>query len=503
MVAISEARSSRLAGDSYSPWFRAAAPVALRLAGSLGIVAAVTYVCFQILRVNATTAGFAYLVAVLGVATSWGLLEAASASVAAVLCFNYFFFPPIRNFTISDPQNWVALLAFFATSLIASQVSAHARQRTREAVDRQRDLERLYALSRSILLTPTEDGIARQIAQQIAQVFDFRAGALYDRGTGAIYNTGPEDLTGLDDRLRESALKGTLFRDEGTQTVVTAIRLGGEPIGALALRGPLPSDTVLQALANLAAIGLEKARAQQAASHALAARQSQELKSTLLDAMAHEFKTPLTSMKAATSALLSDVVSEPGSRRELITVVDEEIDHLNRLVTEAIRMARIEAGDVQLTRSRCAVEPMLKAVLDSMEAAIAGRPVSLQVPADVPYVNVDAGLIELVIRQLVDNALRYSPPPSPLVVRAGRTPQGVVIGIRDHGPGIAQEEHARVFEKYYRGSTASRARGTGLGLAIAREIARAHGGDVWLETSSPQGSEFCLSLPVAPGEDRS
>jgi two-component system, OmpR family, sensor histidine kinase KdpD len=482
---------------------RAAGPVALRVLGSLAIVATVTYVCFHAARVNAITAGFAYLVAVLAVATWWGLIEATAASIAAMLCFNYFFLPPILNFTIADPQNWVALLAFLATSIIASQVSEHAKQRTREALERQRDMERLYALSRSILLTHTEEDIARQIARQIAQVFDFRAGALYDRATGAIYNTGPEDLTGFDDRLRESAVKGTLFREGLTKTVVTAIRLGGEPIGALALRGPLPSDTVLQALANLAAIGLEKARAQEAASHAQAAQQSQELKSTLLDAMAHEFKTPLTSMKAATSALLCDVVSEPASRRELITVVDEEIDHLNRLVTEAIRMARIEAGDVQLTRAPCAVEPMLKEVLGSLESAIAGRSVSLQVEPDLPYVDVDAGLIELVIRQLVDNAVRYSPPAAPLTVRAGRSADSVVIGIRDHGPGIAPEERAHVFEKYYRGSTSSKARGTGLGLAIAREIARAHGGEVWLETSSPQGSEFCLSLPFAPAEGRS
>lgn len=478
-------------------WIHAAGPVTLRVVSSLTIVAMVTVVCFHAIRVNAITAGFAYLVAVLAVATQWGLLEATIASVAAMLCFNYFFLPPILNFTIADPQNWVALLAFLATSIIASQVSEHAKQRTREALDRQRDMERLYALSRSILLTHTEEDVARQIARQIAQAFDFRAGALYDRTTGAIYNTGPEDLTGFDDRLRESALKGTLFRDGLTNTVVTAIRLGGEPIGALALRGPLPSDTVLQALANLAAIGLEKARAQEAASHAQAAQQSQELKSTLLDAMAHEFKTPLTSMKAATSALLSDVVSEPASRRELITVVDEEIDHLNRLVTQAIRMARIEAGDLRLTRAPCALEPMLKEVLGSMESVTAGRSVSLQVAPDLPYVQIDADLIELVIRQLVDNALRYSPPSTPLTVRAGRSADRVVIGIRDHGPGIAPEDRMRVFEKYYRGSTSSKARGTGLGLAIAREISRAHEGEVWLEASSPEGSEFCLSLPFA------
>ncbi|HUI41809.1 MAG TPA: ATP-binding protein [Terriglobia bacterium] len=476
-----------------------AAAAALRAVCSVAIVFGITLVCFRVLRLGASTTGFAYLAAILAVASGWGLIEAISASIAAVFCLNFFFVPPVLTLTVADPQNWVALFAFLATSLIASQLSARAKQRTSEALERQRDMERLYALSRSILLTNMDQNVARQIALQIAETFDFSAVALYDRSSGAIHRSGPgELLPGTDDRLRETAVKGTLFRDELTGTVVTAIRLGGEPIGALALSGALPSDTVLQALANLAAIGLERAHAQDAATRAEAARESQELKSTLLDAMAHEFKTPLTSMKAASSALLSDAVAEPEARRELVSVVDEEIDHLNRLVTEAVQVARIEAGDVQLNRARYAAAAMLEGVRREAEPAGEGRAISVEVEPNLPPLNVDAELIKLALRQLMDNALRYSPPGSPVFLRARRDGNRVVIDIRDRGSGIPAAERPRVFEKFHRGSNAGQTRGTGMGLSIAREIARAHRGDVWLEKSSPEGSEFCLSIPVTP-----
>jgi two-component system sensor histidine kinase KdpD len=469
---------------------------AVQVIASLAIVAGITFIGYRVIRVNATTAGFAYLVAILAVARSWGLVESLAASLAAVLCFNFFFLPPLLTLTVADPQNWAALLAFLATSVIASQLSARAKQRTREALRRQQDMERLYALSRSILLAHTEEDVAHGIARQIAQVFGFSAAALYDRSTGAIHHTGPEDVPEIDDRLHEAALKGTLFRDADAETVVTAIRLGGEPIGALALRGELPSDTVLQALANLAAIGLEKARAQEAANRADAARESQDLKSTLLDALAHEFKTPLTSMKAATSALLSGVVAEPRARQDLIAVVNEEIDQLNRLVTEAVHVARIEAGDIQLDRARQPLPPILAASLHTLESTIEGREVKVDLEPDLPEVNVDGDLTVLALRQLLDNALRYSPRGSPITLRAARREQHVVIRVSDHGPGVPLSELSRIFDKFYRGSNARGTYGTGMGLAIAREIAHAQGGEIWLEKTSSEGSEFCFSLPI-------
>ena len=259
---------------------------AVRLAAVLGTIGAITFLCFRLVPVNATTAGFTYLIAILLIATAWGLLEAMLASVTAVLCFNYFFFPPIGTFTIAEPRNWVALLAFLVTSIIASQLAARAKRQAHEAMERREETERLYALSRAILLTEAGRGAPKEYAKEIAQIFDLSSVALYERDTGATCRAGPTDLPDVkEEKLREAATLGTLFRDELSATTVTPIHLGGQPIASLAIIGHLLSDSALQAISNLVAIGLEKVRGQEAASQAEAARRSEELKSTLLDAI--------------------------------------------------------------------------------------------------------------------------------------------------------------------------------------------------------------------------
>lgn len=482
-------------------FLRAVGYVSIRITAVLAIIAAITFICFRLIPVNATSVGFAYLIAILLIATAGGLLEATVASVAAVLCFNYYFLPPIGTFTIADPQNWVALFAFLVTSIIASQLSARAKRRTQEAVDRRLEMERLYALSRAILLTDINQSAAKQVAHQIAQIFEFPAVALYDRTTGEVHRAGPEDLPGVDDKLRQAAVQGTLFHDPSNRTIVTSIRLGGEPIGSIAIRGALLPDTALQALANIVAIGLEKVRGQEAANRAEAARQSEELKSTLLDAIAHEFKTPLTSIKAAASALLSENVSTAEEEHELIIIVNEEADRLGRLVSDAIEMARIEVGKIKLNRQTHSVNDLVSRVLQQMKPATEGRTISTHIANGLPVVVVDEELIELALRQLLDNALKYSPPASPVELSAELGEGGVVISVRDQGPGIPDRDQGRIFEKFYRGSnTRQRVIGTGMGLTIAREILRAHRGDIWVKSSPGQGSEFCLSLPSASQE---
>ncbi|HUZ46832.1 MAG TPA: DUF4118 domain-containing protein, partial [Terriglobia bacterium] len=324
--------------------------VAIRIVAVLAITAAITFLCFHLVPVNATTAGFTYLIAILLIATAWGLLEAMVASVAAMLCFNFFFLPPTGTLTIADSRNWVALFAFLATSIVASQLSARAKRQAQEAMERREETERLYALSRAILLTEAGRRAPKEYAKEIAQIFDLLSVALYERDSAATYRAGPNDLPGVDKKLCEAATLGTLFRDDLSGITVTPIHLGGQPIASLAISGRLLSDSALQAISNLVAIGLEKVRGQEATSQAEAARRSEELKSTLLDAIAHEFKTPLTSIKVAASAMLLNTESSTEHQRELATIVNEEADRMAWLVTEAIQMARIEAGEIQLNR---------------------------------------------------------------------------------------------------------------------------------------------------------
>jgi len=476
---------------------------AIRLSGriiaALGLVAALTLFFSRVAPVNETTAGFVYLVAILVIATAGGLIESTLASVAAMLCFNYFFLPPIGTFTIADPRNWVALFAFLATSLISSQLSASAKRRTRDAIDRQNEIERLYSLSRVLLLTDTERPIAKQIVQQIAQAFEFPAVALYERSSGEVYRGGFDDMPEIDRELKETVVRSEIVRDESKGLIITPIRLGGQPIGSLAIRGAALSDAALQSLLNLVAIWLERAFAGEAVNRAEVARRSEELKSTLLDAIAHEFKTPLTSIKAVTTDLLSETASELAEhQRELISIADEGADRLATLVTEAIQLARIEGGSFQLNRGVYLPSSLIFGALKQMKSLTDGRAIKASVADDLPPLWVDAELVRMVIAHLIDNALKYSPSAAPIVIGAREDKNNkVVIYISDQGSGIAEEEKTLIFDKFYRGTKDTHLRGTGMGLAIAREIIHAHGEEIWVTSKLGQGSEFSFSLPIA------
>jgi two-component system, OmpR family, sensor histidine kinase KdpD len=473
-----------------------------RVFAALGLIAAITFFFFRVVPVNATTTGFFYLVAILLIATAGGLVESTMASVVAMLCFNYFFFPPIGTFTVADPRNWVALFAFLATSLTASQLSARAKRRTQEAIDRQGEMERLYSLSRALLLTDATQPMAKQMVQQIARTFGFPATALYDRSSGEIYRAGFDDVADIEMKLREAAVRSAVVRDENSGLTVTPIRLGGEPIGSLAMSGSFLSDAAFQSLLNLVAIGLERAMAQETVNRAEVARQSDELKSTLLDAIAHEFKTPLTSIKAVTTDLLSEPANELNAhQRELINIADDGADRLSRLVTDAIQLARIEGGTFQLHRGIYFPRSLVSAALRQMKAVMDEREIIVSVPDDLPLVEVDSGLIQMVIAHLLDNALKYSAPGRPISISACAKDNKVTIHVSDRGPGITEDEQPRIFEKFYRGKNDRNIKGTGMGLAIAREIIRAHGEEIMVTSKPRQGSDFSFSLPVAPRSD--
>jgi two-component system, OmpR family, sensor histidine kinase KdpD len=483
--------------------FRIFVQKAIRLAGrvfvALGLVAAVTFLSFRLAPVNEITAGFLYLVAILLIATAGGLVESTLASIVAMLCFNYFFLPPINTLTISDPRNWVALFAFLATSLTASQLSARAKRRTREAIDRQNEIERLYSLSRALLLTDATRPIAKQIVEQIAQAFEFPAVALYDRSSGEIYRAGFDDAPAIDAELKEAAVRSQFFRDEGRRLTITPVRLGRQPIGSLAVRGNSLSDAALQSLLNLVAIWLERALSEETINRAEVARRSEELKSTLLDAIAHEFKTPLTSIKAVTTDLLSDPAARlEQHQRELISIADEGADRLASLVTEAIQLARIEGGKFQLNRGIHFPSSLISAALRQMKALTDGREIKVCIAEDLPLVSVDAALVQMVIAHLIDNALKYSPRGAPISIGARMSGDRAVIYVMDRGAGITEEEQSRIFDKFYRGTKEGNLRGTGMGLAIAREILRAHGQEIWVSSKPGEGSEFSFSLPLAP-----
>jgi two-component system sensor histidine kinase KdpD len=462
-----------------------------RVAASIGVVALITALYFEVLQVNPTTVALSYLIAILLIATRWGIVEATTASILAVLCFNFFFLPPLGTLTIADPQNWVAFVAFLATAFVASQLSGRARQREIDAAGRQRDLERLYALSRALLLIEGAASVSGAIARHIAETFELQTAGLYDRRADTVSWVGPVELPAIETELRDVARRATLLR-EPAGWVVMAIQLGGAPIGSLAIMDVGLSDTVLHSIANLAAIGLERERSQEATARAEAAQQSSELRATVLDALAHEFKTPLTSMKAAASDLLASE-STSARDRELVTIIDEDLDRFQALVTDAVQMLRIDAGNFTVHLDRHNLAAVVAATLEKFEKRLDGHRLLNQVPENLT-VDADRELLGLALRQLLDNALKYSPPTSTIEIQA-RTNGAVEVIVRNSGSTIPEREQARVVERFYRGALARHIPGTGMGLAIVLQIARAHGGTLTISSSPEAGTAFTLSLP--------
>jgi two-component system sensor histidine kinase KdpD len=477
---------------------------ALRLSASLAGVVLLTFAGYRLLPVNATTIGFAYLLLVLLVASLWGFLEASVASIAATLTFNFFFLPPVGRFTIADPQNWVALFSFLTTALIASRLSGEVKRRALDAVERKQDLERLYTFSRAILLIDNTEPFPKQLVRSLAGIFELNAAVLYERRGEEFYRAGPLDFDGLDDQLRDSALQGTSFTDTQQNRIIMAVRLGSEPIAGLALQrssaGAQMPDAVLQGIANLVAIGLERARAQDLASQIEAAQRSEKLRTTLLDAMAHEFKTPLTSIMAATSALLADLDRPLESKTELLKIADEEARHLNELIDDAVEMGRLDTANIQLDTEPSNVAGLVREVVASMHSVIDGRPLNMVCDEHAPAARVDRKLVKLAIKQLLDNALKYSPPDTPVTVRI-HNGDGVTVEVTDRGKGIPVPEQSRVFERLYRSpSVQHQIHGSGLGLSIAQNIARAHHGDLMVD-SRPGETTFRLTFPPDPKGD--
>jgi two-component system sensor histidine kinase KdpD len=467
---------------------------ALRVFVALGVVLVATWALHPIPGVNPTTAALCYLVLILFIATGWGIAESTVASIAAVLALNFFFFPPFGTFTISDPQNWVALAAFLVTAVVASQLSGRARQRHLEAVRRQRDLERLYAFSRTLLLWDGPGAVQTAIARGVAESFDVNAVALYDRRADVIALGGADDLPNVDTALRNAARQGVEIR-ERSGAVVTPITLGAAPIGSLALSSSRVDDTVRQSIVNLAAIGLERARSQELTARAEAARQSGELRATIMDALAHELKTPLTAATVAATDLAagSDL---PSRHRELIAIISEELQRLQNLVSDAVRMLRVDAGDFVVQRSRRLLREVVDAVLTRMRVRLDGHVVENQVDA-LLAIDADPQLLELAIGQLLDNAAKYSSAGSTIDI-VGRAGHGVSVTVRNDGPPIPEEERHRLFDRFYRGPQSRHIPGTGLGLSIARRIAQAHGGTLTVDTDVAKGTAFTLTIPQAP-----
>jgi len=468
---------------------------AVRYAVVIAAVTAVTAVDFR-LHVNHTTVALMFLVMVLLTSAYWGLRYALLMSVIATAAFNFFFLPPTGTFTIADPQNWVALFAFLVTAVVASNLAERARREAEGAKQRRREVERLYGLSQRLLASDNVLELLNSLPQYVVEAFAAPSVIAMAADHPTVYRSSLQAV------FEESVLRSTLLRGEPiTQGGVSYVplRLGMRTVGALGIGGADLSRETLDALGSLAGLAIERARAMEALSRNRAEQEHERLRTALLDSVTHEFRTPLTSIKASITTLLSGTTLDDQGRRELLTVIDEETDRLNRLVGEASEMAQLDSGKFKLELESRSIEDAVRPAIDDAASALENHPVEVAVASTLPKVRMDVKRIREVLMHLLENAGKYSPSGSPITVKSEVTGEQVVTSVSDRGPGIDSFEQSLIFEKFYRGQNQRyTAPGTGMGLAIAKVIVEAHGGTIGVVSQLGSGSVFSFSLPLDP-----
>ncbi|MGC2160776.1 MAG: ATP-binding protein [Silvibacterium sp.] len=466
-------------------------------------VAAATALCaivavYSWLHVNPTTVALTLLLLILALAARWGLRYAVVVSIAATACFNYFFLPPLKTFTIADTQNWVALFAFLGTSIIASQLSNRIQEEAEQAKAGKREVEILFQVSRELLQAENLAELLNAVPRCVETATGASAVALYlDQGEKLYFSKGShaQDIEGLDLGAAMYLPRITVAEGEGWNVI--PMRVGVKPRGVLLLKGTSMSEATFEALGGVVSIAIDRAEALEGIARSEAARESELLRTALLDSITHELRTPLTAIKASATALLSTEGMTQPNRLEMLTVIDEESDRLNHLIAQAVQMFQLDSHEIHMSFAPHFVAELIENARQACASAMAGRTVEVRLPQEILQVQADPVWMERVLCNLLENAAKYSPADQPITVSAEQRTDVVAISIADRGAGIDPFEQDLIFDKFYRGQSQKyRVSGTGMGLAICRAIVEAHHGTIAVVSQPGQGSVFTFTLPV-------
>ena len=443
--------------------------------------------------------GFSFLLVILLISAAWGLGYAIFTAVLATLAYNYFFLPPLFRFTIADPQNWIALSAFLVTAVVASQLSERARRGTLHADQRRHEVERLYSFSQELWVSENVFELLNIIPKHIVDSFGVSGAALFLEGKQQAYffDEASRSLFPIE-QLKAISDRGEPVLDREHRMCYMPLRMGVRSVGALGLAGCDLSRESLEAIGSLAAISIERANTVEKLTRSEAARESDRLRSVLLDSVTHEFRTPLTAIKASAETLLSEVELEKPQRRDLLAVINEESDRLDRLVGEAAEVAQLDSHQLQFDFAAHHMREVVDAAIQRSQAALRTRHLEVTIPQTLPAVRMDVDRITEVLVHLIDNAAKYSPPATPIHLTVEQRDSDVLTSVADHGPGVDEMEQEMIFEKFYRGRNQRMLiQGTGMGLAIAKAIVELHGGKMGVTSQLGRGSLFYFSLPTS------
>lgn len=446
---------------------------------------------------KAFTAGLIALVLVMLVAFRWGFLEAAVASVLAVACLDYFYMAPIFSLYERDPQDWISSGLFVTIALTAGHFADGIKRKALQTENERTRLEKLYLTSRDILMLDRREEVGAQLTKLIADTFHVDAVALWDAREVRMDKAGKDDVP--DDEVRATYFHELSESDLASCKFKRVLRLGTRPVGAIYIAGsshenPLDSRSV-DAIASLSAIALERAHSFAAESNAEAAKRSEQFRSTVLDGLAHAFKTPLATIQSASSGLL-EINRLEYPERELVSLIDEQATRLAKLTSQVLQTADLDQRHLEVDHERICLDQLFRFCRAEAAHTLADHPLRMIDETSDSYVWADIRLLEMALLQFLDNASKYASPRSPVTLRVNTTDTEVVFSVQNEGSFIAPEERLRIFQRFYRSpGTQHKAPGTGIGLSVAKRIAEAHTGRVWAESDSQTSTSFFFALP--------
>lgn len=465
------------------------------------LVGVVTLICYA-LRLDLTVTGFLYLIIVVLQSLIGDFVSSAVVSIIADLCLNFFFASPLFSFRVSDSSDFWALIAFLITGLVITRLTTKIRREMQVSELQRREMKLLYELSQQLFaLDPRKEMLPKSVAL-FRTVFGLRAVCLYDGMNAELHSDG-ESQTGLADRTRAAYISRQESDDAVSGVFTRALRAEGNTMGAIGFDGLHDAELTAGPLGELAAAMLERARVFRDASHADAAAQAEVFRGAILDALAHEFKTPLATIVAAAGGLRETGGLRP-EQLELAEMAEIEASRLGLLTSRLLRIARLDREEVKPQLELTDLAELVAHLADQYEERWTDRKLSLSKDVPTAEILADAELLRLAVRQLLDNACKYSQ--SGAVVKIGIAEQHEVVTVRvwNSGNPLASNERTRIFERFYRGTEARQvAPGSGLGLYVARKIIQAHGGSLDLEsdgTPNSEGVSFRLTMPIAKSD---
>jgi len=473
-----------------SPAFR---NIVQYLAACAGI-AILTYGGF-VLQVNLATISLLYLLLVIAMALYCGFWQASISSVLSAACLDYFFTQPTFHFYIADSKEWVALGVFQVSAIVISRLSAKELRSSREAALHRAGMKQLYELSRNSLLIDLSQAPGPQLVVLIQRIFNAQAVALFDLALGRQDRAG-EWIEGEEDVARECYLSEAARDDPQTETRRRVLLAASGPVGALVVRGRL-SPLIVDALASLAAIAIDRHQSFEKEERAENASKGEQLRAAVMDALAHELKTPLTAVQTASSGLL-ELGELSASQHDLVSLINDEAIRLNELCTRLLLTAKLEARQVGLHTDNVNVQELVAEVVAGRSGGNKSERVSIAVDDPALTVLVDRALLAMILAQYIDNAIKYSAPDSAIDVAARKSYNEMIFSVHNFGSTIRIEDRERVFDRFYRSSDLKDSvPGTGIGLSVVKKAAQAHHGHVWVISDDKDGTTFFLSLPIA------